>query len=352
MANLSTSEKHLLEKLFQMSSGFVLNFTNLTIEEFFRDDIGVDIYDKKYNYRSGSKANRIRGFWLYANDKLVGKSILKLIEYIENQISLGFLNSNDFKKNLINDGIKIGQKLFQSNTKIKNRSEINFIRLTKFGDELISMINERNINKINNYKDYYTKERNYIVSNFVNYPEFLKNCRTYDSLIIYLNYYFEDYSSFVTYINDEFSNFLNVIEFGNVSDNNIIISDTKSCNDTLSIVLQKEVFDHVKTLLNSGHYFNAVEESYKIVRAKLKSITGKEKAHEAFKEDNYEILFGHKPFDEAEKDFFEGVKFLHMAIQNLRNEKSHSPAKELEKNLAIHYIVLASLAYSLINKNQ
>lgn len=39
-----------------------------------------------------------------------------------------------------------------------------------------------------------------------------------------------------------------------------------------------------------------------------------------------------------------------MAIQNLRNEKSHTPARELDKNLAIHYIVLASLAYDLINR--
>ena len=65
------------------------------------------------------------------------------------------------------------------------------------------------------------------------------------------------------------------------------------------------MFDHVKSLLNSEHYFNAVEESYKIVREKLKSITTKEKATEGFKEDNYEIIFGHKPKDEAEKDFFE-----------------------------------------------
>jgi uncharacterized protein (TIGR02391 family) len=108
------------------------------------------------------------------------------------------------------------------------------------------------------------------------------------------------------------------------------------------------VFDHVKSLLKSGHYFNAVEESYKIVREKLKLITGREKAHEAFSEDNYEKIFGHKSRNDAEKDFFEGVKFLHMAIQKLRNEKAHTPAKELDRNLAIHYIVLASLAYDLV----
>lgn len=121
-------------------------------------------------------------------------------------------------------------------------------------------------------------------------------------------------------------------------------------NGNINITLQEEVFDHVQKLLNSGHYYNAVEEAYKIVRQKLKYITGKEKAHEAFAESNLEKIFGHKPNNDAEKDFFEGVKFLHMSIQFLRNEKAHTPAQDLDKNLAIHYISLASLAYDLITR--
>ena len=105
-----------------------------------------------------------------------------------------------------------------------------------------------------------------------------------------------------------------------------------------------------KDLLNNKHYYNAVEESYKIVRKKLKEITWKEKAHEWFKEDNYELIFWNNPTSEPEKNFFEWVKFLHMAIQKLRNEKAHKPAEKIDKNLAIHYIVLASLAYDLIDK--
>lgn len=250
MAKLTTVEKQILEKLLQMNSGYVLNFSDRTMGEFFRDDIGIDIYDKKYNiYASGSKANRIRGFWTLADDKLVGKSILKLTEYIEAQLLIDDLSFLFITKDLIDKGREIGQKFFGESQKIKTISEANF-------------------------------------------------------------------------------------------------SDS-----TISIILQKEVFNHVKSLLESGHYFTAIEESYKIVREKLKLITGKEKAHEGFKEDNYEIIFGHKPQNDAEKDFFEGVKFLHMAIQNLRNEKAHTPAKELDKNLAIHYIVLASLAYDLITRN-
>lgn len=120
--------------------------------------------------------------------------------------------------------------------------------------------------------------------------------------------------------------------------------------NTISIILKKEVFSHIKELLKWWHYFNAVEESYKIVREKLKSITWQEKANEWFKKDNYELIFWHKPVDSVESDFFDWVKFLHMAIQFLRNEKSHTPAKNIDKNLAIHYIVLASLAYDLIDR--
>jgi len=54
MANLTTIEKQILEKLFQMNGGYVLNFSDRTMGEFFRDDVGIDIYSQKYNYASGS----------------------------------------------------------------------------------------------------------------------------------------------------------------------------------------------------------------------------------------------------------------------------------------------------------
>lgn len=79
MANLTTLEKQILEKIFQMNGGYVLNFSDRTMGEFFRDDLGIDIYNQKYNYGSCSKANRMRGLWLKADEKTVGKSISKLI---------------------------------------------------------------------------------------------------------------------------------------------------------------------------------------------------------------------------------------------------------------------------------
>jgi uncharacterized protein (TIGR02391 family) len=120
----------------------------------------------------------------------------------------------------------------------------------------------------------------------------------------------------------------------------------------ISVLLQNEIYMHSKSLLTSGHYYNAVEEAFKLVRHKLKEITGHEKATDAFNEQMYEKIFGHTPINDSERDFFQGIKFLHMAIQFLRNEKAHTPAKGLEENMAFHYISLASLAYMLIARKR
>jgi uncharacterized protein (TIGR02391 family) len=120
-------------------------------------------------------------------------------------------------------------------------------------------------------------------------------------------------------------------------------------NNQITIEIRPEIYKHIKQYISTGDYFHAVEESYKVVRDKLRAITGQEQAHKAFDGTNYEKIFGCNPRTGAEKDFFEGVKFLNMALQNFRNEKAHSLAENLDKNLAIHYISLASLVYDLIS---
>ncbi len=128
MANLTTNDKQLLEKLFQMGGGYVLNFSDRTLGEFFNDDIGINIYDEKYNYASGSKANRMRGFWQAAEDSLIGKSVIKLIEYIEGQIMIGDLQQNDFPRNLIDKGKEISDRLLGKQAQNDNIAEDEFLK--------------------------------------------------------------------------------------------------------------------------------------------------------------------------------------------------------------------------------
>jgi hypothetical protein len=62
MSNLKSIEKLKIEKFFGMESGYVIDFSNNSFQEFILENLNIDIYDEKYNYNSGSKANRLRGF--------------------------------------------------------------------------------------------------------------------------------------------------------------------------------------------------------------------------------------------------------------------------------------------------
>ena len=127
MATLNTNEKQILEKILQMQGGGVLNFSNRTISEFFIDDIGVDIYNPQYDYASGSKANRLRGFWQVADNFLVGRAIGKFIEYIESQILIGYLKKEDFPQELLNRGKEISSRLLGVKPQIQEIKEEDFL---------------------------------------------------------------------------------------------------------------------------------------------------------------------------------------------------------------------------------
>jgi len=129
-------------------------------------------------------------------------------------------------------------------------------------------------------------------------------------------------------------------------------------NDFISLQINKNVYDHIKQYLINEDYFHAVDEAYKLVRNKLQEITGNEKATEVFSMNAenrryYMQLFGKSDgTTHAEKDFFRGVGYLNLTIQFLRDEKAHTLATALERNLAIHYISLSSLVYDLITRNE
>lgn len=126
MSSLNTNDKQILEKLFQMGNGYVLNFSDRTFAEFFKDDLCIGIYDSKYNHASGSKANRMRGFWQAAADDLVGKSIESLISYIDTQILIGRLNRQDFPDELQQRGKAIAARLLKPTSTVPVLSESEF----------------------------------------------------------------------------------------------------------------------------------------------------------------------------------------------------------------------------------
>jgi hypothetical protein len=87
MSNLTNIENRKFEQLLDMGSGYVLNFSNRTFDEFVTDSTGRNVYDARYDYGSGSKANRLRGFWREEPNGVVGKLMDDLLDYgVENDL--------------------------------------------------------------------------------------------------------------------------------------------------------------------------------------------------------------------------------------------------------------------------
>ncbi len=80
MSSLKAIEKRVFEDLFGMASGYVLDFSNNTFAEFFRETVNIDIYAPKYAFNGDSKAKRLRAFWETEPDALVGKVLAGLLE--------------------------------------------------------------------------------------------------------------------------------------------------------------------------------------------------------------------------------------------------------------------------------
>ena len=100
MSSITAMEKMVVEKLYGMGSGYVLNFSDATYANFFKSELKIDINDKRFHQASGSKAHRMRGFWQVAGDQLVGQSLLKMIAYIDTQILLGVFKPADYPQDL------------------------------------------------------------------------------------------------------------------------------------------------------------------------------------------------------------------------------------------------------------
>lgn len=86
MSSLTGSERAKLERLLDMSSGYVANFSDGSIGIFFGDEVGVDIHSIKYQSAGTSKAKKLREFWRIEADHLVGKSIKALVQHMRESV--------------------------------------------------------------------------------------------------------------------------------------------------------------------------------------------------------------------------------------------------------------------------
>src|SRR5262249_6486 len=81
MAMLKRWEMRFLDQIFEMGSGYVLDFSNRTFYEFFEDEFGITIYEERSRARGTSKGNRLRAFIDAEDGSMVGKVLRRLWEH-------------------------------------------------------------------------------------------------------------------------------------------------------------------------------------------------------------------------------------------------------------------------------
>lgn len=82
MSSLTDIDKRYLERLLEMGSGYVLDYSDASFGEFFQRH-KVDIHGQKYQTYGTSKAKKLRAFWEQAPDELVGAVLSEMLDSYE-----------------------------------------------------------------------------------------------------------------------------------------------------------------------------------------------------------------------------------------------------------------------------
>lgn len=83
MRNIRTIDMALVEDVFEMGSGYVLDFNDRTMSAFFAEELDVDIDDDAYREFGHSKAKRLRSFLNRVDLPTSSKALRSLWEYRE-----------------------------------------------------------------------------------------------------------------------------------------------------------------------------------------------------------------------------------------------------------------------------
>lgn len=112
MAILSFTEQEKFERLFGMSSGYVLDFSNTKFQRFIYSVMNIDVY-QKYDY--ASKANLLRRVILDYDNVAVGKLLMELLSYMKDNISI-----SDNEKELFISCADIANRLMGKQSTVKS----------------------------------------------------------------------------------------------------------------------------------------------------------------------------------------------------------------------------------------
>lgn len=121
MSSLTDSEKRYLEKILNMSGGWVLDFSDPKFGEFF-SRYKVDIHGLKYQTYGTSKAKKMRSFWEQESDNLVGNVLSEMLDSYEADCDL---NNRQIDKSVLEKSRSITARLTGKTSPVKTTQTIN-----------------------------------------------------------------------------------------------------------------------------------------------------------------------------------------------------------------------------------
>jgi hypothetical protein len=127
MSDLRYGDRIKFEKLFGMSSGYVMDFSNTTFKEFIFSVLEIDIFNGKYESFGSSKANHLRAFWKEESNYNVAVLNMALLEhwrYIEIDSATSFSNYAEIEYKIYKNCVEICNKL-KDNTLNENINQLN-----------------------------------------------------------------------------------------------------------------------------------------------------------------------------------------------------------------------------------
>ena len=83
MSNIRQIDMMFLNDIFEMNSGYVLDFSDKTFAQFFAEELNIDINDLVYAQTGNSKGKRLRSFLQIVDKPTVVKTLKALWEYRE-----------------------------------------------------------------------------------------------------------------------------------------------------------------------------------------------------------------------------------------------------------------------------
>lgn len=115
--------------------------------------------------------------------------------------------------------------------------------------------------------------------------------------------------------------------------------------------LHRDIYSKCHELYEKGAYAEAAEKGFKVVRDRLRTLTGYETGSEAFGKTKLHVKGA--AAQNVDEDFNEAVKFLTMSIDRFRNEKSHTSDAKIDDPIrAYEYLRLSSLAMNLLEDTE